>query len=194
MKESSLHTTPLSRFIEMQVGRSWNTVYSEICAIFDSRKQANAAAFNLLDWRVTTRGLFMHEGNVLEHSPYRAPVSPLGLYVHPLTGLLCRNVYVSRMKRYKAVVAAREVEKAESEKTLSPTQKLIKDKGCWFLVDYAVVLAPQYGMNAQPRICRDVLTGEEFTKVRPSRTGNIAMYARAKRQLSKKEMKKFGVR
>jgi hypothetical protein len=193
MKESSLHSTPLIRFLEKQVGRPWNTVYSEICSIFDVRKSANQSALHFLHWKVTTKNLFMQDGKVLEAVVYSAPCAPAGLYVHPQTGVLCHNATTSRTQPYRDVLAAREKKRCLTERTITPAQKVVKDKGCWFLVDYAVIKAPQRRFDASVSFCRDVLTGELFMRTpRPRLTGST-LYAVAKRQISKKEMKRYGV-
>lgn len=77
--------TPLYRYLDKQVGRPWNKVYSELCEFLDKRKVTHAHVFTHIDSHVEKdvyRGVDGH----WHTRPYGGLVK--GLYVHPKTGLI----------------------------------------------------------------------------------------------------------
>jgi hypothetical protein len=210
MKEQRLHASPLRRFLEKQVGRPWNEVFSELSRTFDSRSPINRSVLERFDNWVTTKHLYEENGQVMEAAPYMREPSPVtGLYVHPRTGLLLRSTAKSWKQIYREQSAARQAKEAANERVVSKTKKLLKVDGLWFMVEFAPVMPPremvicQYtnreGKTVQhtqvdpESICRDVLTGEEFTTRYISYHPKKTTYAKSKRQASRRELKQYGI-
>lgn len=93
-KRHNDNTNPLQRFLCKNVGRLWNDVFSEICAIADHR---SATDYDFVI-RPVQQWLVAHDILMYEEKPYQTrwgrrdfwwefPYS--GLYVHPETGILC---------------------------------------------------------------------------------------------------------
>lgn len=81
---------PLRKWLRRQVGRPWNTVWSEICATVDAHSVSGQHLREHVRWEVATavrmnpRGQAWHQGGA---SWQQGRVD--GLYVHPRHGLLC---------------------------------------------------------------------------------------------------------
>jgi len=87
-KEFSDALAPLRRFLRKQVGRRWNTVWSEITASLDSRSLGGRHILNHIRAEVAHHTFLGVDGRVFEGGR-TGPVPVSGLYVHPSTGLLC---------------------------------------------------------------------------------------------------------
>lgn len=208
MKESSDHTTPLRRFLDKQVGRKWDAVFSEICRTYDARNPVNRRILELVARFVTSRGLSAQNGQVVEFSSYGAPSEPRGLFVHPQSGLLCKSIGPSYMDHYRKAEAERQKKVDARSKVVSKSKKLVKVQDVWFIVEFAVVTPPRemavgytdvaggkrlLKLIDTESICRDVLTGEAFRETLEGYYTKIGLeYAKSKRQASHKELKQFG--
>src|SRR5262249_38041005 len=93
-KWSRDHLGPLRKFLGRRVGRPWDAVYGEICAVVDGRSTVqqhvliHVFSYVIIDTK-------MVDGVVCGPS-YRSVLTPLRdlpdpFYVHPESGLLCRN-------------------------------------------------------------------------------------------------------
>lgn len=97
---------PLKRWLHSQLGRPWNDVYSEACAVIkpDSIIRAHVKT-HLLEY--VERNTFMHHGKVCIHSLRVGGPVPLlrgrwnrGMFfVHPESGLLMKAPYISKRER-----------------------------------------------------------------------------------------------
>ena len=85
-KSLNENLAPLRRYLERQVGRPWDKVYSEIRANLDARKATDLHILQHLEGYVEVNCI--HEGDVIltMHAGMLACVRDL--YVHPKTGLL----------------------------------------------------------------------------------------------------------
>lgn len=92
---------PLKGWLAKNVGRNWNTVYSELCKTFDMKSTINAHILVHL-WQWVKRETVMHDGKVCYLSiGYRAwdnhnkyvPIlgSYYDYYVHPISKILFAN-------------------------------------------------------------------------------------------------------
>lgn len=80
---------PLRRYLIKQVGRPWNAVWSEICAHADDRNVAGSHLRDHVLSMVETRTYLGDDGLVYQpESLYRVGFGVVGLYVHPVTGIL----------------------------------------------------------------------------------------------------------
>lgn len=85
-KEFSDNDNPLRRYLQKQVGRPWDAVYSEICAVADRRSLSGYHLLQHVGFEVELN-CWVCDGEVYDHPSL--PHKPRGLYVHPDTGLLC---------------------------------------------------------------------------------------------------------
>ena len=92
-KELADLISPLRRYLESKVGTLWDDVYSECCTTLDRRSMSGNHVFEHLRNMVTLTTV-MVDGKVMElQSGSGAPMEIYydSLYVHPETGLLCKN-------------------------------------------------------------------------------------------------------
>ena len=85
------HENPrlLERFLNSQVGRPWDKVYSEIRSNPDSRRSVGLRVLYRIKQLVAT-DCFLENKQVLRPGGFWGPYPPLDFYVHPKSGLLCR--------------------------------------------------------------------------------------------------------
>ena len=85
--------SPLRRYLESKVGTPWDDVYSECCTTLDRRSMSGNHVFEHLRDMVTLTTI-MVDGKVMEVSSGSGTPMEIyydSLYVHPETGLLCKN-------------------------------------------------------------------------------------------------------
>jgi hypothetical protein len=161
-KELNENLAPLRRYLEGQVGRPWNAIYSEI-------------AKNLRSTSTVQQHVRDHLTDFVELTP-----SPRGGRLGPRTGL-----YVDRrgiLRRRSPSAEAEALPQAPAVRRLSPTIELRKIDGLW----YEVRLAPLPTV-AGAEI--DAPAGwRRFREAPPER-----VYAAAKRQLSRRELRRHGL-
>lgn len=87
-KESSDALAPLRRYLRKQVGRRWNTVWSEITGSHDGRSLSGGRILDHIRAEVASHTFLAADGRLFE-AGRSGPVPVGGLYVHPTTGLLC---------------------------------------------------------------------------------------------------------
>lgn len=138
--------TPLRRFLEGQVGRPWDKVYSEIAAHLriDSTVQQHVRD-HLHDF-VAVKPRRINQGwrSLRRGALWRQP-----LYVDPITGLLCRT---SRLPEEKARL------RRAKQKPAKPVDRIVltKDRGLrlirdvWYEVQFAALPEPSY------RSCQEI--------------------------------------
>lgn len=85
-KEFSDNDNPLRRYLYKQVGRPWDVVYSEICEVADYRSLTGYHLLQHVGFEVELY-CWVRDGEVYDHPDL--PHRPRGLYVHPVSGLLC---------------------------------------------------------------------------------------------------------
>ena len=121
----------IDRWIESQVGRNWNDVYSDFCAKFNYKTESHA---DLLRWRVN-RHTFMHKGNVMTHDYHNVPVKVEDwreyksntIYVHPETNILCKIKHKKIDYDKK-----RKEELAKTLRVIGPWHQFQKHNGIWY--------------------------------------------------------------
>jgi hypothetical protein len=94
-KEFNENPHLLRRYLQSQVGRPWNKVYSEIRSNPDSRRGIGVRILHQIKNLVAT-DCFLENKQVLRPGWGWGPYPPRDFYVHPKTGLLCRP----RPRRY----------------------------------------------------------------------------------------------
>ena len=178
---------PLKRWLHSQVGRPWNDVYSEACAVIkpDSVIRAHIKT-HLLEF--VQRHTFMHEGSVCVLDTWRGggirPVTAKqfgrsAFYVHPETGQLQEIKPVSSHDRRKA----RHEKRHRTFRWLDARFALKQIKGIWFACQFRAV-PPDGPFKAYETVGRGGL-------LRPE---GVFLHCIAKRQLSRRELRRYGLR
>src|SRR5215207_11418212 len=80
---------PLRRYLRKQVGRPWNKIWSEITQTLDSRSLTGLHIFDHIRWEVEQKAWIGEDARVYRKRQWGAVVPVDGLYVHPVTRLLC---------------------------------------------------------------------------------------------------------
>jgi hypothetical protein len=181
---------PLKRWLQSQVGRPWNDVYSEACAVIkpDSIIRAHIKT-HLLEF--VERDTFIHNGNVCVLDTGRgriAPVEELGcrwnlFFVHPKTGLLQVTPQIS-----KRVFQLRKPKPPTTVYWLSRRLSLQQIRGIWFECRFEVVPV-DLRFKAYDHALERVVSRRDLTR----HDKQYFLCAR-KRQLSKRELRRFGLR
>jgi hypothetical protein len=148
-KHLNEHLGPLRNFLEGQVGRPWNKVYSEIRGAIDTRSAIGLHVLQHLDNFVTTETA-IEDGRVVGANWFGRVEPVRGLYVHPLTGILRRSKPVPRSRRSNA----RPDETELNFVRLSETLAYEKLNGCWFRLEYRIN-DPAEAAEAGPRTLID---------------------------------------
>jgi hypothetical protein len=183
---------PLKRWLHAQVGRPWNDVYSEACAVIkpDSIIRAHVKTHLL---QFVERQAFMHEGKVcvLEIGYGGRGVIPLEeqrgsrrwnlFFVHPETGLLCILV----KKSHAALRAERRIARKETFRWLDSDFAVKQIRGIWFACQFREVL-PDRRFKAY-----DHALGQEVGRGGLIRRDDRYLHCIAKRQLSRRELRRF---
>ena len=183
---------PLRRWLQSQVGRPWNDVYSEACAVIkpDSVIRAHVKT-HLLEF--VERNTFMHEGKVcvldgrwtgepilLERRRWRSDL----FFVHPDTGLLQVSPQESRRARL-----ARRPRPPETFRWIGKGVALKQIRGLWYECRFQRVSKHSvwgiYDYALEKRVEPDDIPRNE--------RGHSAL-GTGKRQLSRVELRSLGLR
>ncbi len=198
---------PLKRYLERQVGRPWNKVWSEIC---ENLKPTNTVQQHVRDHipDFVSINTSLKDGEIwVQHRWSAGPLkdSHVKLFVDPKSGLLRRNKYwqswnAKKRQRLEAEAAA----VAKRMRVVSPKRQLhLLDDGGWWEVTLARAPARMPERPAAPGVrtymnqdtAVDVVQDARLSPLgRSELYGRSDVYAVAKRQLSKKEMRDLGLR
>ncbi len=224
-KDLNENLRPLWRFLERQVGRPWNDVYSEI-------------ARNLRVTSTVQQHVRDHLPNFVQVNAHGRMPGPLGvgdpwpwyepLYVDPADGILKRTGDLPEIQEVKRLRRAMHRRPRPSDSLDVAARHLRKIDGIWYEVTFADLPKPEYraylvleevarsvyfdsAMRLIERVvrrlvtpgCFDVVTGEAVLAGPPtddeaSRKRYLAehperRYAIAKRQLSRRELRRHGL-
>lgn len=141
-KALSENLAPLRRFLERQVGRPWDKVYSEIAERLrvDSTVQQHVRD-HLRDF-VATRPC---RGRSVWYSPYGKFLWHQPLYVDPRDGILKRTDCLPEVKARRYQEAERARRKAPPDRVeFSPDRALHRLDGIWYEVTLAPLPRPEY--------------------------------------------------
>ena len=195
-------TKPLERYLARQVGRLWNDVFSEIWAALRQSRIGEAHGRYLLTSLVAIRVRIIDSeilwenwcGRSLSLSDSSAPA----LYVDPCSGRLHRNTTIETPRTRKKRLAAAKTEELSTRmwqplrmRRSSPTRQLhLLADGNW----WEVILAEQdkqLRLHASPQ---DVVLSAGLSGLpRETLYGRPGVFAVAKRSLSAKEIRRFGL-
>jgi hypothetical protein len=198
---------PLQRYLESQINRPWDKVWSEISK---NLRVASAVQQHVRDHvpdfvaiRVVARDGAMWVPDRYGRL-FRLEDSHIRMYVDPRTGLLRRNKHFkswNRKRREEEAAVTRQL--AERMRELAPGVQLHRfDDGTWWEVRLAPVpteavkVASGNSTRTVDRVLphTDIVRGTSLTKLSPGELyGRWGVYAVAKRQLSRKEMLALGL-
>lgn len=130
-KHFNEHLGPLRNFLEGQVGRPWNKVYSEIRRTIDTRSVIGRHVLQHLEDFVATDAL-IENGRLVKVHRWGGVFPVDGLYVHPVTGILRRTKPRSRNRWFDARTGEHEKDFVRVSQTLE-YQKL---NDCWFRMEF----------------------------------------------------------
>lgn len=164
---------PIYRYLDKQVGRPWNKVYSELCKSLDKRKLTHDHVFTHI-YQYVEMDVYKGEDGLWHSRPYGGVIgggySPrYALFVHPKTGLICRQKPPKEEPKKKDVDVIK----------LNKETEYRRLEGIWFLVKLKEVDV-------------DASYFDYFTKKMVSKTRKELKEV-SRKQLGKKELKKLGV-
>jgi len=189
----AINSAPLKRFLSSKVGRPWNEIQSELCTALRRTKIAEA---NPWIFRAhVALDAHMVDGKTMAYdwSGKLLPLSELSeeFYVDQTSGRLHRNTSIETHRmRQKRLAAAATAERAPRMRELSPYRQLhLLSDGNW----WEITLADTALSNAA-RSDDVVLRAGLSDLPSPTLYGRPRVFARAKRILSKAELKHHALR
>jgi len=198
---------PLKRFLEGQVGRPWDKVWSEVC---ENLRPSNTVQQHVRDHIPDFVAIktSLRDGEIWVHD--RFALKPLKethtkLFVDPKSGLLRRNKHWARWRGLAGKLrAARAMTLGKRLREVSATKQLhLLDDGSWWEVTLAKVPTAVEERKTRHGVQKYTFElGVEDVVLRAglSNLGREALYGRAgvygasKRQLSKKEIRDLKLR
>jgi hypothetical protein len=214
--------SPLRRYLRSQVGRPWDKVYADICENLRPESTVQQHVRDHIEDFVAVRTRLM-DGAVFVIDPrgWRGSIRRLDeafveLYVHSVSGLLLENRSMRRGRRwaYRQAETRRNREIFDRRRDIAPDVQLHKLNGCWYevrlgLMSRAIECAACPPKRLQPRrgerqangsvyrytAYRDEVIDAGLSRMPPEELyGRRGVHAVAKRQLSRKELKAYGLK
>jgi hypothetical protein len=198
-KELNEYLSPLWRFLQSRVGQPWNEVWSEISANIRSDNAVQQHVRDHVKMWVCTATRLDEQGDIeLLDRAYGRQLDSTSteFYVHPVNGLLCLNKeFMSWKKRYKLNKQALEAEWDANNKTINGC-KIRKHAGIWYEIDERPVPHPTRGkvkgfLGQEYETWIPVPAYDVLLKATVNKTNGY--YVVSKRQLSRTELKRYGV-
>lgn len=215
-KSLNENLNPLARFLEKQVNRPWDKVFSELCEHIDRRSTVQQHIHQHIDDYVARR-LVKMDGELYSTESWGGhyPLSGRGqakLYVDPDTGILRKNVFRERTRaEEKQKKAMAEKNSNSQRRVLDKRHQLLQLAGRWYFV--TVDLVPKKpDTEAIKRLCSlglvplDVIRRQTAwecqctccgyrRKACSNRDlfGSCELYASSKRQLNSRELSHYGL-
>jgi len=199
---------PLQRYLRSQVGRPWNKVYSEIARTIDRRNTVQQHVYQHIEDFVAVK-VAWQDGRLVDLDAYGG-IADLSqeLYVDPRTGLLRLNKnYRSWRQRYRENARADEAEIHARRRIVDDLTQLHLIDGEWYEIRFAPLPAGEwknvvvrgrtvYKHVAEARydVVRKCMTSDSEGRDERARLYGVRLiYATAKRQLSHREKKSYGL-
>ena len=199
---------PLQRYLRSQVGRPWSKVYSEIARTIDRRNTVQQHVFQHIEDFVAVK-VAWQDGHLVDLDTYGG-IAELSqeLYVDPRTGLLRLN------KHYRSWRQKSREHAAEYEAEVQARRRVVDDLTQLHLIDgewYEIRFAPlppggwkhvvvrgrtvyKYVAEARYYVVRKCMTSDSEGRDERARLYGVRLvYATAKRQLSHREKKSYGL-
>lgn len=181
---------PLQRYLRSQVGRPWNVVHSEIARTIDRRNTVQQHVYQHIENFVATK-VAWQDGRLVDLGAYGG-IDELRqeLYVDPRTGLIRLN------KNYRTWSQQRRDRGREQEADLDNRRRIIDDATQLHLIDgewYEIRFAPLPEEGCFDVVRKRLVYVTERDAWRAKHCGIVPTYAAAKRQLSHREKKNYGL-
>lgn len=185
---------PLRRWLHAQVGRPWNDVYSEACAVIkaDSVIRAHVKT-HLLEF--VERHAFMHKEKVcvLDIGYHGRGIVPVEarrhrwtlFFVHPETYLLCEIPRRPRRQRRNLEAERRTL----TIRWLNETKLLRLLNGCWY--ECCMAEFPKLYRKGESPWRFDAAEKKPICRAMARELYGRKVYCVSKRQLSRRELRKF---
>jgi hypothetical protein len=193
-KSLNEHLGPLRRYLDRQVGRPWDKVFSEICAHIDRSSAVQDHVRDHVDGYVATH-VILSDGVPCSGAGGWSHGSPLHLlrwpwYVCPRTGLLRRVTMASRKRARQQPVQ----EGPPPYIAVSPSLQCRFLDAAWHLVS----LEPLPALARQREVCTAVdvvlnLPARQLSLLEARRHHGAEVYAVAKRRLARSELRHYPI-
>jgi len=206
-KSFNENLNPLRGFIRSSVGKKWNKVYSEICKVFDKRSVINQHILVHLFQYVETKDIVVGANGklwyrpteyVFSTEPHPLKESSVEYYVDPRDGILKYNDGHQTQRqaaRQRAVERAKE--KAAVLRVLNDQTELHNISGSWFEVKFEHVAGQTETEMVTDYYRKNWLRTRTVYPYRfdvlAKQTVAEKRVAVSKRQLSHKELRKYGL-
>lgn len=126
-KEFTDVLSPIYRWLDQQVGRPWNKVHSELCKNLDKRKVTHKHVLDHAFQHVERHTYLGVDGQFYSReTAYRSEYPIKGLFVHPKTGLVVRQVPRPEPEKKREVVKIK----------LGGMKAWERLSGVWYRVEY----------------------------------------------------------
>ena len=191
---------PLARYLERQIGRPWDKVYSEMRAVIDGRNPIQRHILEHLSQYVAVHTRVVDDQLIdlgRQFLGLRRVWQPL--YVDPRTGLLRGNPdELSWRRTYRERQLAKDRARAQVWREVSAFRQLHRVDGCWFEVDIALLPPPPEArwdvlrrrtVNLRTSVMHRRMDGQSTIDV----YGRAGVYALSKRQLGAREIRAYGL-
>ena len=206
-KSLNENLAPLRRYLESQVNRPWDKVWSEISKNLESGNAVQQHVRDHVEDFVAYK-TFIRDGAIYltgrRGGPCRLGDGGYLLYVDPRTGILRKNRRYKSWQHLRREGAAQEArERALRMREVAPDTQLHKfeDRGWWEvkLADIPRVRVPTtigyHGYCHTYAAVTDAVLSASLSDLPPHELyGRDGIYAVSKRQLSRKEIAAFGLR
>ena len=200
-KSFNENLNPLWGFIHKSVGRPWDSVYSEICQVFDKRSVINQHILIHLFQRVDT-DVKIVDGQLGTYNSHWGFIplkeSFVDYYVDPRDGILKYNHQRLTYRQSQRIRAQRRAEEEKQvRRVINDLVELHKINDSWFLVSFVhnkgepVTKAMVFG-NKKPYLVTSVAYPFVYDVLKKT-TSSDKKVAISKRQLSHKELKQYGL-
>lgn len=190
------HLGPLYRYLRTQVNRPWSKVYGELCAHLDRRNVVQNHLFQHIDGRVELETVW-HDDEVWFRD-WRG-MRPIGesraeMFVHPRTGILLPNrARVIEARRRKQERVAERVAGSAHRRSGLPGMAADCQWQCVSGLWFEVTLRPVGEAKVDDVLLKRPVCASDRELLRAT-YGRGDCHAVAKRQLSRKELQRHGLR
>jgi hypothetical protein len=179
---------PLRKFLVRRVGRRWDDVHSEICERISPDSTVQLHILGHIEDLIETKTVLAPDGRIETRGrhhwrPMYIDERPGQLYVHPVTGLVCRTPEARIPWRHHPKPPEPE------RKAIGPERELWKKDGIWYWAVFAEA-APRLTFAVDgtnwAHFPIDCFTGSQVPL--------DARYRVGKRQVSRRDLRRYGLR
>ncbi|SDE11750.1 hypothetical protein SAMN05428966_10734 [Massilia sp. PDC64] len=188
---------PLKRYLEQQVDRPWDRVYSDIRATIDARSTVkqhilqHIRDFVAIDTHWVEGKVVIRNRTWWQSKEVALEEADVGLFVHPRTGILLRNRhFVSWDRRKRHMREQAQAQEYLDRRDIDENRQLRRIDGIWYEVTLSQLPMPRVLANdIVYDACWDAVRREWVSR----QHGDADTYAISKRQLGAQALKKYGL-